>query len=144
MNMKKIIYLLYFLLLAPAGMWAQDKRLSRQEFENEQREYFIRQAGLTEKETEQFFPLYFELQQKKRRLNREAMEQMRKGKGQELTETEYAHIIETVANNRIACDELDLEYLRKYRKVLSAKKIYLLQHAEMKFHRELLKRAKKK
>ena len=84
MNMKKIIYLLYFLLLAPAGMWAQDKRLSRQEFENEQREYFIRQAGLTEKETEQFFPLYFELQQKKRRHNREAMEQMRKGKGQEL------------------------------------------------------------
>ena len=38
-------------------------------------------------------------------------------------------------------DKLDLEYVRKYKKFLSAKKIYDIQKAEMRFHRELLKSA---
>ena len=47
--------------------------------------------------------------------------------------------MEDVIQARIAADELELEYVRKYKQFLPAKKIYLLQKAEMRFHREMIK-----
>ena len=90
-------------------------------------------------EAARFFPLYFELQDKKQEQNKEAWQKMRKGKDPNTTETEYAKIVEDVIKARIATDQLELEYVQKYKKFLSAKKIYQVQKAEMKFHRELLK-----
>ena len=63
----------------------------------------------------------------------------RKGKEENTTEEEYAQIVEDVIQARIDVDRLDLEYVRKYKRFLSSKKIYLIQKAEMRFHRELLK-----
>ena len=48
-------------------------------------------------------------------------------------------INEKVANNRIAADQLDKTYLSKFKKILSSKKIFLVQRAEMRFHREMIK-----
>lgn len=143
-RMEKVIYILTLLLFTCTGIQAQNKRLSKEEFQNKQKEFIISRAQLSSKEAEKFFPLYFELQKKKNGLNREAWEQMRKGKENNLSETEYSRIIENVVKNRIATDELDLEYLKKYKEFLSSKKIYMIQRAEMRFHRELLKDAKKK
>lgn len=44
-----------------------------------------------------------------------------------------------VYDARIASDRLDKTYFEKFKKILSCKKIYLVQRAEMRFHRELLK-----
>ena len=55
------------------------------------------------------------------------------------TEAQYAEINEKVANNRIAADQLDKTYLGKFKKILSSKKIFLVQRAEMRFHREMIK-----
>ena len=52
---------------------------------------------------------------------------------------QYAEINEKVANNRIAADQLDKTYLSKFKKILSSKKIFLVQRAEMRFHREMIK-----
>lgn len=71
--------------------------------------------------------------------NKEAWQKLRQGKNANTTETEYGKIVEDVIQARIATDELELEYVRKYKQFLPAKKIYLLQKAEMRFHRELLK-----
>ena len=46
---------------------------------------------------------------------------------------------EEAANNRIAADQLDKTYLGKFKKILSSKKIFLVQRAEMRFHREMIK-----
>ena len=45
---------------------------------------------------------------------------------------------------RIASDRLDKTYFDKFKKILPCKKIYLVQRAEMRFHRELLKGMHKK
>ena len=79
------------------------------------------------------------LQDKKQTYNKEAWQKLRQGKNPNTTETEYGKIVEDVIQARIAADELELEYVRKYKQFLPAKKIYLLQKAEMRFHRELLK-----
>ena len=125
---------------------AQEKKecLSKEQFREKQKQYFVDKAGLTKDEAAKFFPLYFELQDKKFSYNKEMWSKIRKTKeGKNITDAEYSRLTEDVIKTRITIDELELEYLRKYKKVLSPKKIYDIQRAEMKFSRELLKGAGK-
>ena len=135
---KRTFYALTLLLiLCVSSIQAQNTKFSKEEFRNRQKEFFIQQAGLSNDEAQKFFPLYFELQDKKQAYNKEAWQKLRQGKNPNTTETEYGKIVEDVIQARIATDELEL--VRKYKQFLPAKKIYLLQKAEMRFHRELLK-----
>ena len=67
------------------------------------------------------------------------IEQAGLSKHDKTTESQYEEINEKVANNRIAADQLDKTYLSKFKKILSSKKIFLVQRAEMRFHREMIK-----
>ena len=143
--MKKIICLLTVICCCcMAPIQAQKKMMSQEEFRKQQQMFLTERAGLTQEEANKFFPLYFELQDKKRAYNKEAWQKMRQGKNDGTTEAEYAKIIEDVLQTRITIDQMELEYVRKYKQFLSAKKIYQIQKAEMKFHRELLKNAQKR
>ena len=138
--MKRKLYILTLMALCClTGIHAQKGHFSKEEFRSRQQAFITEKAGLNAQEAARFFPLYFELQDKKQEQNKEAWQQMRKGKDPNTTETEYATIVEDVIKARIATDQLELEYVQKYKKFLSAKKIYQVQKAEMKFHRELLK-----
>lgn len=140
--MRKLIALVVLLcgfmpvLLAADGC---DQHLSREEFRAKQKAFIIEQAGLTPKEADKFFPVYFELQDKKKKLNDESWSMMRKGKDDKTTEAQYEEIIERVCDNRIAADRLDKSYMDRFKKLISCKKLYLVQRAEMRFHREMLK-----
>lgn len=138
--MKRKLYILTLIALCClTGIHAQKGHFSKEEFRSRQQAFITEKAGLNAQEAARFFPLYFELQDKKQEQNKEAWQKMRKGKDPNTTETEYAKIVEDVIKARIATDQLELEYVQKYKKFLSAKKIYQVQKAEMKFHRELLK-----
>ena len=88
---------------------------------------------MTKEEAARFFPLYFELQDKKKEQNDKAWSLIRQGKDEKTTEAQYDVIMEGVYDARIAADRLDKTYFAKF------KKLYLVQKAEMRFHRELLK-----
>ena len=140
--MKKLIALLVLLCGFMPLLWAADgceQQLSREEFRTKQKAYIIEQAKLTKEEAAKFFPIYFELQDKKKKLNDESWNLMRKGKDDKTTEAQYKEINEKIAENRIAADQLDRTYLGKFNKILSSKKIFLVQRAEMRFHREMIK-----
>ena len=140
--MKKLIALLVLLCGFMPLLWAADgceQHLSREEFRKKQKAYIIEQAKLTKEEAAKFFPIYFELQDKKKKLNDESWNLMRKGKDDKTTEAQYKEINEKIAENRIAADQLDRTYLGKFNKILSSKKIFLVQRAEMRFHREMIK-----
>lgn len=140
--MKKISLLFWLCLVMPM-LWAADgckqHRLSREEFQARQKTYIAEKAGLTSSESAKFFPVYFELQERKKALQDEAWSLLRKGKEEGLTESQYEEIMEGVFDARIAIDCLDKTYFDKFKKILSCKKIYLVQKAEMRFHRELLR-----
>ena len=141
-KMKKLIALLVLLCGFMPLLWAADgceQHLSREEFRTKQKAYIIEQAKLTKEEAAKFFPIYFELQDKKKKLNDESWNLMRKGKDDKTTEAQYKEINEKIAENRIAADQLDRTYLGKFNKILSSKKIFLVQRAEMRFHREMIK-----
>ena len=119
--MKKLIALVVLLCGFMPVLWAADgcdQHLSREEFRNKQKAFIIEQAGLTKEEAAKFFPVYFELQEKKKKLNDESWSLMRQGKDDKTTEAQY---------------------LDRFKKILSNKTIFLVQRAEMRFHREMLK-----
>lgn len=141
--MKRALIWIMVLAFAPL-VWATggcDQRLSKEEFRARQQAYITEKAGLTAAEAEDFFPLYFELQDRKHQLNDEAWKLMREGKKEGVTEARYDEIMESVYDARIAADRLEKSYYGKFKKILSSKKIYLVQQAEMRFHRELLRQA---
>lgn len=140
--MKKLIVLLLIVcgttpLLRAAG--GPDQHLTPEEFRAKQKAFITERAGLTKEESAKFFPVYFELQDRKKQLNDEAWKLLRSGKSEKTTEDQYAEILEGVYDARIASDRLDKTYFQKFKKILPCKKIYLVQRAEVRFHRELLK-----
>lgn len=140
--MKKLIVLLVMMCGLVPVLRAADgcnQRLSPAEFRAKQKAYITEKAGLTKEEAVKFFPLYFELQDKKKEQNDKAWKLIRQGKDEKTTEAQYDAIMEGVYDARIASDRLDKTYFEKFKKILSAKKLYLVQKAEMRFHRELLK-----
>lgn len=140
--MKKLIVLLWIvcgvapLLHAACG---PEQHLTPEEFRAKQKAFITERAGLTKEEAAKFFPVYFELQDRKKQLNDEAWKLIRSGKNEKTTEAQYGEILEGVYDARIASDRLDKTYFEKFKKILPCKKIYLVQRAEMRFHRELLK-----
>ena len=123
-------------------LWASDgcdQHLSPEEFRAKQKAFITEKAGLTSEEAAKFFPLYFELQDRKKQLNDEAWKLLRQGKDEKTTEAQYEEIMEGVYDARIATNRLEKTYFEKFKKILSSKKIYKVMHAEMRFNRELLR-----
>ena len=146
--MKRLIILLFIICGFTPLLWAMDgcnqQRLSPEEFRAKQKAFIIEKAGLNKEEAAKFFPVYFELQDKKKALNDKAWWLLRKGKDDKTTEAQYAEILKGVYDARSASDKLERDYYEKFKKILSNKKIYMVQKAEMRFHRELLKSANRK
>ena len=116
-----------------------NQHLSPDELRAKQKAYITEKAGLTKEEAAKFFPVYFELQYRKKQLNDEAWNLLRKVRDEKTTEAQYNEILEGVYDARIATNRLEKTYYEKFKKILSNKKIYLVQRAEMRFNRELLK-----
>lgn len=138
---QKLTTPLFFFLFLTLAVQAQNKKpaFSKEEFRAKQETYLNNKAELTKEEAAIFFPLYFELQDRKKTINDKAWQKARKGKDPNTTDKEYEEIIDGIANARLECDKLDIEYLQRFKKILSPKKLFKLQRAEVKFHRDLLK-----
>lgn len=144
--MNKVLLILLITFCSATSLFAThpQERISPEEFKIRQQAFITERAGLTKDEAAKFFPMYYDLQEKKKELNDKAWQLIRKGKNPKTTEAQYDEIINAVFDARIEADQLDKTYFKKFRKVLSAQKIYKVQHAEIKFHRELLKKANQK
>ena len=104
--MKRIIcFLTLIICFCMTPIQAQKKMMSQEEFRKQQQMFLTERAGLTPEEAKNFFPLYFELQDKKRSYNKEAWQKLRKGKEAGTTEAEYDRIIEDVLQTRITIDQ---------------------------------------
>ena len=143
---RTIITLITLLLLCTAHATAQGNRgrVSAEEFKAKQQEYYTKKAGLTEEEAEKFFPLYFELQEKKRKINRKINQLVQDSKKQSSDATNYEALVDRILNLRMECDKIERANVVRYREFLSDKKIFKIITAEMSFHRDMLKNVQKK
>lgn len=133
-----------FLLCINLTVIAQEKKpyFTKEEFRTKQKEFMTRKAELTKEEANKFFVLYFELQDKKKKINDNVERIIRDTKKKSSDETNYAQIIDKMINSRLESEKLERCYIQQYRKFLSDKKIFKILNAEMNFHRELLKSIK--
>lgn len=126
-------------LISIQGM-AQDKKFSPKEFNTRFEAFATEEAKLTPKEAGQFFPLYREMKEKQRNYYKK-MRVLMKNLDNAQEESRYAQANEELIQYKTATAQMELEYLKKFRKILSDKKIFLIQKAEIRFHRQALKQA---
>ena len=142
-SMKQLITIVCILLTLSVS--AQDRRpnpsgqFSPAEYAKQQREFFTRNAELTQEEADAFFPIYNELQQKKREINRQIRMIMRHEGDTLISEEQSLKAIEAKADANIRIAELEKEYLKKFKEVLPASKILKVQNAEEQFNSQILK-----
>ena len=143
-------YIVLFISLICLSVTAQEQnkqqnnqqhrpRMTQEEMRAKQQEYLTRHAELTEEESTAFFPLYFELQNKKHEANRRVWKQVRAVPHHERTEEDCVKMIDSLADVKIECATLEKEYLAKFKQILPAKKLMRVQMAEDRFQRELLR-----
>lgn len=142
--MKRYLLLIISILCLTASAQQQSgtqrpPRMTPEDFQNRQKEFITQHAELTPEESAAFFPLYFELQNKKHEANRNVWKQARAVRPHERTEAECNEIIDALADVKIECATLEKEYLMKFKRILPAKKLMRVQMAEDRFQRELLK-----
>lgn len=137
--MKKIITLTFLATLCLTSMAQNNvsKRLTREEFREKQISFITEKAELSAEEAGMFFPLYFELQDKKAKLGRTPWKKIRK-QTTDPTDEECDKMLTQFYNSRIEASQLDKDYYEKFKKILTPKKIMKIQRAEMKFRRQMM------
>lgn len=150
-DMKKVIFSLAVMLCSIACMTAQEKQqqskkrhfsrhFSHEEFQAKQKEYITRKAQLTPEEAEAFFPLFFELQKRKFTLEHEARKSIKKKRGEKMNEEQCREFVNKMSDVKIEVAKLEKEYSAKYLNVIPACKLLGVQHAEISFQRDLMKK----
>lgn len=117
----------------------QGPRMSPEEYKAKQQEFISRRADLTEVEAAAFFPVYFQLQKEKMQLNGQLRHKMREMWKNQMTEEEAAVLVDEMADMKLKCDQLDKDYLQKFKTLIPATKLMKVQMAEEEFRRELLR-----
>lgn len=115
------------------------QQFSPEEYRDRQQKFMTGMAELTDQEAEKFFPIFFELQEKKNAINREARQSANRQQRGQISEEEAKKMVDNLADAKIKVAQLEKEYLEKYKKVIPASKILRLQMAESQFSNELLK-----
>lgn len=138
---KNLLLISLFMLLVP-NIWALDgdqPRLSPADFRAKQKEFIARDAGLTDDEAARFFPVYFEMQDKKKAINDNLWKIARQGENDNLTESQYRDILNKLYDGHLAVDKLEKTYISHFRKIISYKKILRVHRSEMRFSRFLIR-----
>ena len=111
---------------------------SPQKFREEMEDYIILSTGMTALDAKNFFPLYHELHDKQRKINKEIMKLKRIYKNENPTEKECKECVERIMELKVESAELEQAYFKKMCKVVSPKKVHAVMIAEDKFHRRML------
>lgn len=99
--------------------------------------YITREVGFSAAEASQFYPLYHEMKEKQRSIQRKIF-RLKKDQCQKNDDKDFAPIIQEITKLNIEKAKLEDAYYRKMCKVVPAKKVYNAMLAEDKFHRDMI------
>ena len=102
---QKLTTLLFILCLTLSVQAQKKPGFSKEEFRAKQEAYLTQKAELTAEEAGKFFPIYFELQDRKKAINDKAWQKARKGKNPNTTDAEYEEIVDEIAHARLESDK---------------------------------------
>ncbi len=144
--MKKILFVILFSWVTLA-LCAQSNSLTderRKEFEAQKVAFFTQELELSPEEAAVFWPLYNEMRRKYREV-----ETVMKGEckrireSEKLQESDYETAIHFMLAQEQKLRDIKKEYYGKLMKVVPASKIWRLERAEHKFHRQLFEKLRR-
>lgn len=118
----------------------QGRKFSPQEFIKKQEAFIIREVGLSPAEAASFFPLYHNMNNQLRKIDRNRRQLMKKAKNEKLTNKEYQNILDTLDQLESQKVKTTTEYHKKFLKVIDAQKIISIMDASNRFERQMLRR----
>lgn len=137
--MKRILLIVVILQISVQSFAQQPDRprFDPEKFEAAKEKYIVEQAVLTPSEVSLFFPLYNELQTKKRALFER---QRRLGFVKPQDNEACVKSIQEHDKIDVEMKKLEQSYHNKFLRVLPASKVFDIIKAENKFHRKMLKK----
>lgn len=136
----KYIGMVFLFVLITGGIYAQGKLTDekRKEFEAQKVAFFTQELDLTPSEAATFWPVYNEMRKKMEQIEgnmRQRNQTIREAKG--LKEANYREAVNQslIENQNIAT--IKETYTRKLLEIMPASKVWKLDIAERKFHRQL-------
>lgn len=149
MKHRILFVITIFLLIPSVALLAQDrnrntdnqKRLNLENLKAKRIAYFTKEIGLTKEESEEFWTVFNELEEKRFEINRGMRQEIRKIReaertGKNVLDAEYEKLINVILDSKEKEASIEREYVKKMRKVLSPEKVFKYQRAEYKFARE--------
>ncbi len=115
------------------------KKFDVEGFKKKKADFIIDKIDLTDADAKAFIPLSNELMDKRFELNRAIRRDTRElRKKANKTETDYLNLLDASSVAKIKEAQLEQEYLQKFKKVLSAEKIYKYKQAEAEYMKDMV------
>ena len=137
----KNLLLIFCLYCCSVSMNAQTSRDKQDRIKAIKVAYITEEINLTSQQSQQFWPLYNEYHSSLKVINQSVRTSNRL---RDMTDEQISIFIEKKLNTEEAKIDLQRKYLKMYKEVLSIRQIAQLYRAEIKFKKELLRRAKER
>lgn len=144
MKTNRILCLLTVLWLSVStNVYGQkpSPRFSPEEFKARIENFISCKANLSVAEAQKIFPLYHELRNEQRKINRQIMQLKRTPLPANAKDKQYSDVLEQIGELKEEAAKLESTYLKRMCKAIPAQKVYEAINAEDKFHRNMLKGA---
>ncbi|MBR6169435.1 MAG: hypothetical protein IKQ51_01845 [Bacteroidaceae bacterium] len=139
--MKKIFILIIFQLCASLSIMAQHERRSfnPEEFRAKLEEFITQKAEFTSTEAQSFFPIFHQMKEEQRNLQKEIFTLKRIPKDATPSEKDYANKIQRICELNTKMAQIQENYYKKLSKAVPAQKVYKAMLAEDIYHRMMLR-----
>jgi len=130
------LFIMFFLPLANAQ--SQKGKFNPEEFKAKLESYVTKEAGFTQAEAEAFYPIYHEMKDKQRRLQRRIYWLKKNQPCENADDKDFAIAIQKINDLNVEIAQLEVNYYKKMCTVVSPRKVYVAMLAEDRFHRQML------
>ena len=137
--MKKTILLICALAMSTV-LAAQHPRgkFNPEEFKAKLENFITAETGFTPAEAQAFYPIYHEMKDKQRKLQREIFQLKKNAPDNNASDKDFALVIQKIKDLGAEMAGLEVAYYKKMCKAVSPRKVYAAMQAEDKFHRKML------
>ncbi len=151
MKNKKLVSVVGLFLFA-LTLFAQNPEMRRERMEQKREQIDAQRAAfittrieLTTKQSEQFWPVYNQMQDEMRNLKQELRKELKEmGKVEEMSDAQVVKMLKTKLDLEAAEVELKRKYNDKFLKLIDAKQVAKLYKAEQEFKKEVLREIKER
>lgn len=139
--MKKqllLIVLMFVGFLSSVSAQKGPHNFSPQKFREDMENFIMINTGMTALDAKNFFPLYHEMHDKQRKINKEIMRLKKLKNTANLTDKDYKEYVARIMELKVEFAEIERDYYKKMCKVVSPRKVHAVLNAEDRFHRRML------